>query len=158
MITIHEADSSDIEAMVSLSKEKRLRYEKAQPQFWRYAKNAETVQHKWFEELLKNDKYLMLTAKDTHQTILGFIIGQCINAPAVYDPGGLTLMVDDFCVKANAWDFVGQKLIEAIKVHAKTKGVSQILVVCGNHDDPKRNFLIEQDLSIASEWFVGKIE
>lgn len=34
--TIHLTKFSDISAMVSLSKAKRLSYEKAQPQFWRY--------------------------------------------------------------------------------------------------------------------------
>lgn len=35
--TIRLSKSSDISAMVSLSKTKRNIYEKAQPQFWRYA-------------------------------------------------------------------------------------------------------------------------
>lgn len=81
-----------------------------------------------------------------------------MHAPEVYDPGGLTLMIDDFCMKSeNLWESVGNKLVEVIKFEAKSRGASQILVVCGAHDYTKRQFLKEQNLSIASEWFVGNI-
>ena len=79
-------------------------------------------------------------------------------APEVYNPGGLTLMIDDFCVQSeNLWQSVGTRLIAIVKAAAKAKGATQILVVCGAHDYPKRKFLSEQNLSIASEWFVGGI-
>ena len=32
-----------------------------------------------------------------------------------------------------------------------------IIVVCGAADLPKRKFLSEQNLQVASEWFVGGI-
>ena len=79
-------------------------------------------------------------------------------APEVYNPGGLTLMIDDFCVQSeNLWQSVGAGLIEETKDAAKAKGAKQILVVCGAHDNPKRKFLREQNLQVASEWFVGGI-
>lgn len=37
------------------------------------------------------------------------------------------------------------------------KNASQILVVCGVHDHSKLKFLSDQNLSIASKWFVGGI-
>ena len=37
IIMIHPSQLPDIDVMVSLSKSKRLEYEKAQPQFWGYA-------------------------------------------------------------------------------------------------------------------------
>jgi hypothetical protein len=46
------------------------------------------------------------------------------------------------------------------KVSVKTgvdQGATQIVVVCGAADLPKRKFLSAQNLSIASEWFVGGI-
>jgi hypothetical protein len=76
-----------------------------------------------------------------------------------FDPQSpFCLMIDDFCVKSeNLWQSVGAGLIEAIKIPSKAKGAMQILVVCGAHDHPKRKFLREQNLSIASEWFVGGV-
>ncbi|MEY3197404.1 MAG: hypothetical protein RLZZ59_775, partial [Pseudomonadota bacterium] len=52
---IRTSQLSDISAMVSLSKAKRLAYEKAQPQFWRYAgEEGDKVQRQWFTELLED--------------------------------------------------------------------------------------------------------
>ncbi len=79
-------------------------------------------------------------------------------APEVYNPGGLTLMVDDFCViLENLWQSVRARLIETIKAAANAKGATQIVVVCGAADLPKRKFLSEQNLQVASEWFVGGV-
>ncbi len=86
------------------------------------------------------------------------MIGKLMPEPKVYNPGGLTLMIDDFCVNCeNLWQSVGAKLIEETKVAAKAKGATQIVVVCGAHDLPKRKFLSQQNLQVASEWFVGGI-
>jgi predicted N-acetyltransferase YhbS len=98
----------------------------------------------------------MFVAESETQEILGFIIGKLIE---VYNPGGLTLMIDDFCVTSeNLWQSVGIKLIEETKAAAKVKGASQIVVVSGSHDLTKRKFLYEQNLQVASEWFVGGID
>jgi RimJ/RimL family protein N-acetyltransferase len=157
--TIRSATISDIESMVSLSKTKRLEYEKAQPQFWRYAgENGDNAQKEWFKELLEDKNHLMFIAQGDTQEILGFIIGKLMRAPEVYNPRGLTLMIDDFCVESEElWESVGTQLVKAIKKEGKAKGAAQILVVCGAHDAPKRKFLQDQKLSIASEWFVGGI-
>jgi predicted acetyltransferase len=156
---VRTSQLSDIDAMVLLSKAKRLAYEKAQPQFWRYAgEEGDNTQRQWFKELLENKNYVMFTAESDTQEILGFIIGKLMPAPEVYNPGGLTLMIDDFCVQSeNLWQSVGTRLIATVKAAAKAKGATQIVVVCGAHDNPKRKFLIDQNLSIASEWFVGGI-
>lgn len=158
-ITIRPSIASDVNGMVSLSKAKRLSYEQAQPQFWRYAGDAgDFAQAKWFEELLSHKDYLMLTAEACDQKMLGFIIGRLTPAPEVYNPGGLTLMIDDFCVASEDWwEIVGAQLIERIKIDAKGNGVVQIVVVCGAHDHVKRQFLMNQHLHIASEWFVGGV-
>jgi hypothetical protein len=185
---IRPSQPSDIDSMVSLSKAKRMLYEKAQPQFWRYAgEEGDKVQEKWFKELLEDKNYVMFTAirhcerlsyrhcerseaiqagspqshallRDDDAEVLGFIIGRLMPAPEVYNPGGLTVMIDDFCVQSeNLWQSVGAELIKTVQIPAKAKGATQILVVCGANDYPKRKFLNEQNLSIASEWFVGGI-
>jgi len=158
-INIHTSQLSDIDTMVSLSKAKRLSYEKAQPQFWRYAgEEGDNTQRQWFKQLLEDKNHVMFTAESDTQEILGFIIGRLMPAPEVYNPGGLTLMIDDFCVTSeNLWQSVGASLIEETKAAAKSRGATQILVVCGAADHSKRKFLSDQNLSIASEWFVGGI-
>jgi GNAT superfamily N-acetyltransferase len=156
---VRTSQLSDIDAMVSFSKAKRMLYEKAQPQFWKYAgEEGDNAQRQWFKQRLEDKNYVMFTAESDTKEILGFIIGKLILAPEVYNLGGLTLMIDDFCVADEAeWHSIGSKLVQEIKTIAKTKEATQILVVCGAHDHPKRKFLGEQNLSIASEWFVGGI-
>jgi chloramphenicol 3-O phosphotransferase len=156
---VRTSQLSDIDAMVSLSKAKRLSYEKAQPQFWRYAgEEGDNMQRKWFKQLLEDTNHVMFTAESDAKEILGFVIGKLMPAPEVYNPGGLTLMIDDFCVQSkNLWQSVGASLIEETKATANARGATQILVVCGAHDHPKRKFLSQQNLQVASEWFVGGI-
>lgn len=158
-LIIRKSELSDIHDMVALSRIKRLNYEKAQPQFWCYAgEKGDEAQKKWFIKLLDDQDYLMFTAEE-NKIIIGFIIGRLVKAPEVYDPGGLTIMIDDFCVKSeNLWEIAGLKLIENMKIASKARGANQVLVVCGAHDIRKREFLMSQNLSIASEWFVGSTD
>ncbi len=155
--SIRPGTLDDISTMVSLSYQKRRDYEKAQPQFWKYAKNAEEIQSKWFKELLKQHDCLMLVTEENHE-VVGFIIGRITKAPEVYNPGGLTLMIDDFCVKTpQLWNTVGKQLISEIKRLAKDKNASQILTVCGAHDEPKQKLLKNLGLTVASQWYVGNL-
>jgi GNAT superfamily N-acetyltransferase len=156
--TLRKATEADIPAMVALSHYKRRSYEKAQPQFWRYAAHAEEIQDKWFRQVLDKDDYILLVVEAKGQ-IRGFVLGYIISAPEVYDPGGLTLMVDDFCIETPAlWEEVGSKLLIAAKEWAKGKGAAQAVVVAGCHDEPKRQFLKSMGLGAASEWYVGGME
>lgn len=153
---IRPASQGDLLAMVELSSQKRTAYEKAQPMFWRRAENADENQSHWFKKLLNHKDYILRVA-ELNGNLIGFIIGQLLNAPEVYDPGGRTLMIDDFCVQEEIWESVGEKLVQQVKEEAKSRGAIQILVTCGAHDAPKQAFLKKEGLSIASEWYVEKI-
>ena len=146
---IRKAKKSDIKLMVEFSYQKRLSYAKAQPNFWKMAENSNEIQVKWFEKLLQEKNTIALICNKKQ----GFIIGNVITPPEVYD-AGLTLMIDDFCVKSeNLWLTTGKELLEKCQKKAKDMGVKQILVVCGNHDQEKSLFLKSQNLNIASNWF-----
>ncbi|MBU6339027.1 MAG: hypothetical protein KGQ36_03535 [Rickettsiales bacterium] len=117
------------------------------------AKNSDEIQQKWFEKLLKQQDIIALVSNNKD----GFIVGRVIAPPEVYD-AGLTLMIDDFCVtKKELWNNVGKRLINKIKKIAANKGVKQILIVSGAHDQAKNNFLREMNLIVASKWFVKSI-
>jgi len=148
------ATKNDIEAMVTLSYYKRKEYEQAQPQFWHYADGAEQIQTKWFEELLEHKDYILLCARENSK-VTGFIIGRLVKAPEVYNPGGFTLIIDDFCCED--WINTGKNLMSKIAEIAKEKGAIQFCVVVGNHDKTKCNFLENFGLSCASKWYVGAI-
>jgi len=62
-ISIRLSQASDIQSIVEMSYQKRRLYEKAQPQFWRYAgEEGDDAQRRWFKELLEDKNYLMFTA------------------------------------------------------------------------------------------------
>ena len=154
-ISVVRAESTDVDFMNRLSKQKRLAYEKAQPQFWKWAGDSgEEIQKAWFKGLVNDDGHICLVAKKSCE-IVGFIIGKITSAPEVYAPGGQTLMIDDFCVNNRDWHHVGVALLNQIKAQARQKNVAQIVVVCGSHDRNKRSFLQKYGLSSASEWFHG---
>ncbi|MBA3813809.1 MAG: GNAT family N-acetyltransferase [Alphaproteobacteria bacterium] len=158
MAVVRPAVTTHIPQMIALSHQKRLSYERVQPRFWRHAEGAEEAQTKWFEFLMARGIGIFLVA-EVHTKIVGFVRGQLENAPEVYDPGGVTLMIDDFCVQAaDLWLTVGKQLLQELKAQAKQKGASQVVVVSGHHDEPKRQFLASQGLGIASEWFLGGVE
>lgn len=157
-VSVRSASLSDITHIVRLSYNKRRAYEKAQPRFWRYAEGAEKSQSKWFSELLLRDDYILLVAESENK-VLGFIIGQLIKAPKVYNPGGLTLMIDDFCVETAAdWSSIGDALLIKLKQLAKEKSATQLILVTGHHDEPKRDFLRDSSLVCVSEWHLGEID
>jgi hypothetical protein len=147
---INLATKPDITSMVDLSYQKRKNYEKAQPQFWKYAKNAEEIQAKWFEELLEHQDYILLVAKDKNK-IVSFVIGRLVNAPEVYNPEGLTLMIDDYSVETQEnWTDIGKELLKKIAKISKEKGAAQFCIVAGAHDNNKCSFLEDFGLSWAS--------
>jgi predicted acetyltransferase len=156
-LVIRQAVADDIPAMVELSYRKRREYEKAQPQFWQYVENAEDFQGQWFKDLLAKDDHRLLVAQSKDK-IKGFVMGRLIPAPEVYNPGGLTLMIDDFCVESSSqWKEVGGALLVDLKQWAKARNAVQTLIVCGAHDEAKRAFLKDIGLHVASEWHVGGI-
>lgn len=155
-LNVRLACQADIRGMTQLSYEKRRAYEKAQPQFWRYKKGAELSQSKWFQELLGQEGAILLVAESA-SSLLGFIIGQLVQAPEVYD-SGLTLMIDDFCVEdASAWPSVGHALLAELTLRGKAEGAVQRVVVSGSHDEAKCQFLKQAGLSVASLWYAGAL-
>ena len=154
---VRPAKNSDVEKMVDLSKHKRLAYETAQPQFWKYAQGAEHAQAAWFNTLLQDDDHILFVAEE-ERSIAGFVIGKIFMPPEVYDPGGQAVMIDDFCViEEDRWTQVGTALFAALKQAAADKGAVISVVVCGAHDQKKRDFLKSLGLNVASEWYAGSL-
>lgn len=154
---VRPATIADVPAMVALSASKRRAYAEIAPLFWRPASDADARQAAWFAHLLGRESSLALVA-DGGSGADGFLLGVVQPAPPVYDPGGLTCTVDDFCVRrAELWPTVGAALLGEVRVLARTRGAKQIVVVCGVHDAPKRALLERPDLTAASLWFTGPV-
>jgi hypothetical protein len=121
MIKIRDAVEKDISEMVALSAIKRRAYAQAQPLFWKPSPNAQSHQKQYFFELLSNPEVMLLIA-ESHHEIDGFIIGSIVEAPSVYNPGGKTLLVDDFCVRKE-WPSVAPALLQSHTEKGKKRGV-----------------------------------
>lgn len=154
---IRVAKQADLQSMVLLSAIKRENYEKANPIFWCKAENANPIQQEWFLHLL-NDKQHICLVCEIRSEIVGFVIGKLIEVPAVYAPKGLTLMIDDFCVDGDGcWSTVGAQLLADIAQKAKAYNATQTIIVSGEHDKAKRNFLEMNQLIATSIWYTGEL-
>jgi GNAT superfamily N-acetyltransferase len=97
--------------------------------------------------------------EDGEGIVDGFVIGRLVPAPAVYDPGGPSCSVDDFVVAdGSQWNTVGADLLREVQRWARGRGAVQTIVVCGPHDVPKRQMLLEAGLQVVSEWFTGPLD
>ena len=83
---------------------------------------------------------------------MGFLIAQVTDSPPVYDPGGRTCMVDDFVAEPGvAFD----DLLAEARSWAREQGAVQMVAVVAAADEHKRTALADNDLTVASEWWVG---
>lgn len=88
----------------------------------------------------------------------GFIIITSVPAPPVYDPGGLSSLIDDFTVSSpERWETSGAALLDMATSWARQRGAVQVVVVSGPHDQPKRDLLKSAGLFVASEWFAAPL-
>ena len=153
-MTVRIAVRADVREMVRLSAAKRASYARVQPAFWRPAAAADERQRTHFEgQVARGDAISLIAEADG--VVAGFLIGELRGAPPVYDPGGATCMVDDFCVEGDRWDDVGAELLDGLKRSAAQRGGVQVVVVCGVHDRGKAALLRRLGLTAASTWYVG---
>ena len=150
---IRKANKTDIDWMVEMSYQKRLNYSKKQKIFWKISENSDEIQKKYFEKELKNKNVIALI----YQEKQGFVMGKLISPPEVYD-AGLTLMIDDFCVKSDdLWLTIGKELLNECQREVKIMNAKQILVVCGDHDRQKFLLLETMNMRVASRWYTKTI-
>jgi hypothetical protein len=84
-----------------------------------------------------------------------FVSATLVPAPPVYNSGGPTCMIDDFCrAEAADWEGAGAWLLEEAGRRARERGAVQAVVVCGHRDEAKRKMLAALGFGIASEWYV----
>ena len=152
MEAIRTAQADDVAGMVALSEQYRRQLETYQPVFWRKADGSAGAQTRYFLSLLQRPDVLALVHRAV-DGLAGFLIAALREAPPVYAPGGLTCVIDDFCVAEESyWPKAGTALLrEAMRV-ARARGAVQIVVVCPHRDQAKLTLLAAEGLSAASEW------
>lgn len=150
---IRSATIMDAPRCVELVEMRRVEYEAYQPRFWKKAKNSANSTLPWFETLFGASNNVCFIAVES-DSVVGFVIARPFPTPPVYDPGGQTALIDDFCVVSKErWQDVGQALLNATKDTLSQRGFAQIIVVGARQDTAKTEFFNQADLSLASTWW-----
>ncbi len=140
--------------MTALASVRREKYARYQPLFWRPATDATDKHRPYLAGLVASDEVITLVAEEAGQ-LTGFLIATLTAAPPVYDPCGLTCLIDDFAVVTDArWPTTGVQLLRAGLARAAGRGAVQAVVVTGRLDHAKRHAIGACGLEVASEWWV----
>lgn len=123
--------------MVELADKARREYEPHAPVFQRRAANARDAHRPWLSGLVENPDAGTFVHEDPDGCADGFAVITTLPAPPVYDPGGLSSLIDDFAVLSGE---VGDRRCDPV------------------HDEPKRAVLQDAGLYVASEWFTAPLE
>ena len=151
---IRPATPNDVAACVGLVESRREQYERYEPRFWKKAADSKPSTYPWFARLFDESKSVSLVAAEG-SNIVGFLIARDTPVPPVYDPGGPTALIDDFCVVEKRWRDVGGELLAAARTELQRRGFAQIVVVAAGRDEEKTAFLEASDLSPASTWWTA---
>jgi hypothetical protein len=157
-LAAREATAADLEQMAELADHARLEYERQAQVFQRPAPNAEEVHRPWLSHLLESPDVGTFVHDDADGGVDGFAVVTTLPAPPIYDPGGLTSLIDDVVVSSpDKWATAGATLLGAATAWSRERGAVQVVVVCGPHDEAKRAVLQDAGLYVASEWFTSPL-
>jgi hypothetical protein len=145
----------DAARMAELAELKREEYKTRAPTFHRPKAGVREMHASFLAKQLENrESHVALVQEADDRHLDGFLIATMLPAPPVYDPGGLTCLVDDCVVETpDLWASVGRELLEAAIGLSAPRGAVQTVVVCGPQDTPKRSMLLRSGHIVASEWF-----
>ena len=150
---VRKAEPADITAVVELVERSRRQFQKFQPTFWRKAAKSAAVTETFLTKLLGESDTLFLVAVEGNQQ-QGFLIARKFPNPPVFDPGGDTWLIDDFCVaEPHFWLSIGEALLSHATTLIHEHGGVQVVVVSADRDLAKTEMLRRSDLSIASNWW-----
>lgn len=154
---IREAVPDDIAAMVALSDRDRTRRERVDPEFFRKNPAGIEFQAYFFKNQLQSDRIIAVVDEDAGE-LRGFVIATIMQAPPVYDTGGLTVLVDDFTVADETeWNTIGLALLEHVKTEGKLRGAVGVVTICARGDDFKHRWLQEIGTRVVSEWHFQRL-
>ena len=155
---VRKAAASDIEATVEMAERTRRQYQKYQPTFWRKHPQSAAMTQIFFTRLLTEPGTFFLVAVEGSQ-LLGVLIARKFPSSPVFDPGGDTYLIDDFCViEPQYWLTIGEALLSHASTLIHEHGAAQILVTCADRDLAKTEVLRRSELTIASNWWTKALK
>ncbi|MFM5918009.1 MAG: N-acetyltransferase family protein [Novosphingobium sp.] len=154
-LLVRRARAADVAEIAEILGAKRKSYEAWQPVFWKRAKHQHllTLIYIHLQVYFPRGAFLVC---ERQGEVAGFLLASTIKAPPVFDPGGRSILVDDFCVRdPDDWPTIGTALFDELQAIASAKSWRQVIAVCAEQDRPKAVFLKGVGLSTASIWCVG---
>ena len=152
-VSVRPAVPSDVPAMVALITEERKDLAVRQPVFWRPAKEAPAATKEYFQYLLRLQTTFGFVAQEA-DILVGFVIGYDMSPPPVYDPGGATVMIDDWVVPSRKdRGCVLEALYLAVERAARNAGARQVVCVAATHDEDKQEFLKAHNHAATATWW-----
>lgn len=154
-MTIRFAIAEDVSACVTMIETFRDRLQTYQPRFWNKSAISAQMTQAFFGDLATDARATFLVS-DGGAGIDGFLIAMPQQAPPVFDPGGPTALIDDFCVASpDLWPTTGAALLDEARRRLREAGFAQIVVVMADRDTEKNAFIRATDLSLASTWWTA---
>ena len=153
-MSIRPAAPGDLNRILALAEAQREEYAGFQPRFWRPAADAAEVQRAYLLGLIEDGDAVALVSEPS----FGYAFGTLLAAPPVYERGPACLVVDFAVEDRQLWPRVGVELLAAVRVMARDRGATDVVVVTARLDGPKRAALTAAGLVPASEWWVGPLD
>lgn len=155
---VRKAEAIDIKAAVELAERNRRQFHKYQPTLWRKAPNSAAATEAFFVTLLTEPgTYFLVAVEGTR--LQGFLIARKVPTPPVFDPGGDTYLIDDFCVlEPRLWLTLGEALLSHVSTLIHEHGGAQIVVISVDRDLGKVEMLRRSGLTIASNWWTRALD
>ncbi|MGH2995492.1 MAG: GNAT family N-acetyltransferase [Gaiellaceae bacterium] len=154
---VRDAVARDVDWLVELAAHKREAYKSHAPVFHRPHPEARERHGPFLASLVADDEKIVLVSEENGE-ITGFVVAALVPAPPVYEPGGLTCLIDDFAVaRPELWEEAGRALLDEARARARSRGAAQTVVVCGPLDEPKRAMLEGAGHVVVSEWWTAPL-
>lgn len=152
-LTIRRATNSDIGAIVALVSAKRAQLESYEPVTWHPSADAPAMTEEFFRMQVREQGPIFLVAADGDR-VIGFINAVLQPAPPVYDPGGKTIMIDDFAViDGDSGDEAAMALLDAALSEGRGRGAVQVIIVAAAKDERAAKWFRARQLHVFSNWW-----
>jgi hypothetical protein len=152
-ISVRRATSSDLGAIVTLVSAKRAQLESFEPVAWHPSEHAPAMTEEFFRMQVGEQGPIFLVATDGAR-VIGFINAVLQPAPPVYDPGGKSIMIDDFAViEGDAGDEAAMALLDAALSEGRGRGAVQVIIVAAAKDERAAKWFRARQLHVFSNWW-----
>jgi hypothetical protein len=154
-VNIRRAAPSDLEAIVALVSAKRAQLESYEPVTWHPSEHAPAMSKEFFRAQMGEQGPIFLVAAEG-DAVIGFINAVLQPAPPVYDPGGKTVMIDDFAViDGSKGDEAAIALLDAALSEGRGRGAIQVIIVAAAKDERAAAWFRARNLHVFSQWWTA---